>query len=200
MVAAAASRRVRSATGGWARSEGTAGAPTSAADGDGRQGSWPASRRHPAFRMDRPPPLRLKRPVSASRAAVRSASSTRPDGTRRSCGRGRRGRRSAEAWVEAAGRMGGPHQRPERGEVARHAPVRAGLDKDVADRRRLDRTGLDRQTTCVGGQLTEQPVAAPPPTRWTSLDRAPRQPDRLMDGLRERGRQAVEDASHQRRP
>ena len=196
MVAAAASRR----SVGDSRRMGLVRRYGRSSDQRGRRRRTPGSgrRRGDTGVSDGPAPATSLRSVRSPRAALRFGPRHRPGPMGLAGrGRGRRGRRSAEAWVEVAGRMGGPHQRPERGEVARHAPVRAGLDKDVADRRRLDWTGLDRRhmrrrsadrAACCGSSTDE--VDEPRPSAPTT-----RPPHGRSARTR---RQAVEDASQGR--
>ena len=60
------------------------------------------------------------------------------------------------------------HDGAKRCEVAGDEAERAGLDKDVAERRRLHGAGDNGQRARVGGELAQEPVGGPPPTTWTT--------------------------------
>ncbi len=79
----------------------------------------------------------------------------------------------------AAQVLGRPDERPQAFEIARQQPVRAGLDEDVAERRRLDRPGDHRQPAGVGGELAEQRVAGAAADEVDDVDRAPGQARRV---------------------
>jgi hypothetical protein len=74
------------------------------------------------------------------------------------------------------------HEPAKVGEIALQEPVCARLHEDIADRRRLDRTGDDREPARVGGQLAEQFVAAPAADQVDDVDRSTRQPDGIANG------------------
>ena len=62
--------------------------------------------------------------------------------------------------VDLKGGADGLAERGERGEVAE----RDGLEEDIADRRGLDRAGVDRAAGGAGGELIQERALLPPPT------------------------------------
>ena len=80
-------------------------------------------------------------------------------------------RRREPARHESAQRLRRAHTGAQRRQVALDPALRPSLDEEVAHRRRLDRSGDDRQVAGVGRQLAEQRVLGPTADEVHDLDR-----------------------------
>ena len=74
------------------------------------------------------------------------------------------------ARLVAADVLGRADERAQRLEVPGKQPAGARLDQDVAERRRLDRPGHDRQPAGVGGELAQERVACAAADEVDDLD------------------------------